>query len=675
MTLNTGLLLLSAVLIALLVSYFQYFFKAKSNSKLNYFLAFLRFLGILLILVLLINPTVNTSSYELEKTPLALVVDNSKSMLEHSSLKNINEYLEIAKQNSGLNKKFDLNVFNFGSELVSNDSLTLKEKATRLDKVAKGIQSLYGAKPMPVAIITDGNATSGENYTYSFNENFAVYPIVVGDTTLVYDLNVDKVNANKFTFLKNKFPIEVFINATAAKTNDAVISLLKNNIVIAQKKISFSKSNSGVSSTFLVDANQLGVHKYTLSVKGNLPEKNIKNNSRDVVVEVIDQRTKIGIISTMNHPDISALKRSIESNEQRQVSVLNPNETDKINQMDLFVLYQPNTQFLPVFNKAKQQKIPTFIITGTKTDFVFLNENQDIFSFSVTSAKENFVPNFNSNFTSFIQDDIGFYNLPPLEHPFGKIKANQTTETLLTARINNIVTTDPLLAFAEVKNHKHAFLFGENLWKWRLELFKKTNSFETFDLFIGKVIQYTSATAKKKNLLVEYETRYNASSEIELRAQYFNANYEFDANAKIKFILENKETKKSISAYFVPNTTYFSLQLDDLIAGNYTFKAIEEESKAMFKGAFEVDNFDAELQFTTPNYSQLNQLANQNNGAVFLENEIDVLLKQLTESENFKPIQKEIITQKPLIDWLNLLILALILFATEWFIRKYNGLL
>ena len=115
MTLNTGLLLISAVLIALLVSYFQYFFKAKSNSKLNYLLAFLRFFGILLILVLLINPTINMSSYEVEKTPLALVVDNSKSMLEHSSLKNINEYLEIAKQNSDLNKKFDLNVFNFGS--------------------------------------------------------------------------------------------------------------------------------------------------------------------------------------------------------------------------------------------------------------------------------------------------------------------------------------------------------------------------------------------------------------------------------------------------------------------------------------------------------------------------------------------------------------------------------
>ena len=49
------------------------------------------------------------------------------------------------------------------------------------------------------------------------------------------------------------------------------------------------------------------------------------------MVEVIDQRTKIGIISTMNHPDVSALKRSIESNEQRQVSVLNPNDIKSIN--------------------------------------------------------------------------------------------------------------------------------------------------------------------------------------------------------------------------------------------------------------------------------------------------------------------------------------------------------
>ena len=40
-----------------------------------------------------------------------------------------------------------------------------------------------------------------------------------------------------------------------------------------------------------------------------------------------------------------------------------------------------------------------------------------------------------------------------------------------------------------------------------------------------------------------------------------------------------------------------------------------------------------------------------------------------------KIAKKEIIKKTPLIDWIWLLVLAIIALATEWFTRKYNGLL
>ena len=40
-----------------------------------------------------------------------------------------------------------------------------------------------------------------------------------------------------------------------------------------------------------------------------------------------------------------------------------------------------------------------------------------------------------------------------------------------------------------------------------------------------------------------------------------------------------------------------------------------------------------------------------------------------------KAIQKEIVTKSPLIDWVWLLILIAISLASEWFVRKYNGML
>jgi hypothetical protein len=45
------------------------------------------------------------------------------------------------------------------------------------------------------------------------------------------------------------------------------------------------------------------------------------------------------------------------------------------------------------------------------------------------------------------------------------------------------------------------------------------------------------------------------------------------------------------------------------------------------------------------------------------------------ENNDYKSVQKEIVTKTPIIDWIWLLILIALALATEWFVRKYNGLL
>ncbi len=80
MTTTTILLLLLSLLIAGGLSFYQYLYKAKNKSKVNLFLAFLRFASIFLILLLLINPIITKNTLEIVKTPLAIVVDNSSSV-------------------------------------------------------------------------------------------------------------------------------------------------------------------------------------------------------------------------------------------------------------------------------------------------------------------------------------------------------------------------------------------------------------------------------------------------------------------------------------------------------------------------------------------------------------------------------------------------------------------
>jgi hypothetical protein len=50
-------------------------------------------------------------------------------------------------------------------------------------------------------------------------------------------------------------------------------------------------------------------------------------------------------------------------------------------------------------------------------------------------------------------------------------------------------------------------------------------------------------------------------------------------------------------------------------------------------------------------------------------------VKSLLNDPTYQAIQKDVVKKTPLIDWKILLIIITGLFAVEWFIRKYNGLL
>jgi hypothetical protein len=86
-------------------------------------------------------------------------------------------------------------------------------------------------------------------------------------------------------------------------------------------------------------------------------------------------------------------------------------------------------------------------------------------------------------------------------------------------------------------------------------------------------------------------------------------------------------------------------------------------------------DFDIEKQFVNPDVAQLNQLAKQTKGRCYCPNQVKQLLRVLLENEDYKAIQKEIITKTPLIDWQWLLVLIATTLAVEWFLRKYNGML
>lgn len=678
MTTSTIVLLLLSVLVAAGLSYLQYFYKNKSQSKLIKWLAFLRFLAIFGILLLLINPIIARKTYETVKTPLALVVDNSKSITELKANATSKEVFEKLASNTDLKDKYDVQLYRFDSDFQSieeSSELNFKGKQSHFDQVAKSLKSINKNLTFPTVLISDGNQTSGEDYVFSFDANNKVYPLVVGDTTTYLDLKINQINVNKYAFHKNKFPVEVFLQYAGTKSVNTNFSISQGNNVLTQQTLSFSPSKKAQVVNVLLPADKVGMQLYTAKISSTESEKNTYNNTKKFAVEIIDQRSEIALISSINHPDLGAIKRGIETNASRKVTILKPNGISDLGKYNVLILYQPTAEFKSVFEANKNLRINTWIITGNNTDYNLLNQQQNQMVFRVSSQKEDYLASFNSNFNLFATDNIGFENFPPLENAYGNIKPNDNVSVLLTSRIRTVDTEAPLLAFADAQGSRSAFLIGENVWKWRAQSYLDNKSFDKFDVFIDKIIQFLASNDSKKSLIVNHERFYNSGDALEITAQYFNKNYELDEKARLTITVTNSQTKQVKRYDLLRASNAFKVNLDGLAAGNYTFTVKELNSNSSYSAGFEILDFDIEKQFVNPDLVRLRQLSSQTKGAVFVPNQIDNLIKVLLENNDYKSVQKEVVTKTPIIDWVWLLVLIALALATEWFVRKYNGLL
>ncbi len=675
MTFSVIVLIILSIIIAAALSFYQYYYKAISRNNTILVLAFLRFITIFGILLLLINPKITQNTYEIQKTPLPIVVDNSASVKDLKANDAALEIYKMFSSNSGLKEKYDIQSYKFDNEFELSENFDFTGTQTDIEKVAKNLKSINKNRRYPTVLISDGNQTTGNDFVYSFDTENKIYPLILGDTATFLDLKINQLNVNKYAFHKNKFPVEVFLQYSGTKSITADFSISKGNNTLTKQQITFSPSKKSAVINVLLPADNVGLQVFRASITSGETEKNTYNNVKNFAVEIIDQKSEIAIVSAINHPDVGSLKRSIETNAQRKVAIVKPNEIKPLNDYNVLILYQPSASFRSIFEDNKTAGINTFIITGPNTDFAFLNQQQTDFTFKMSSQREDYLSEFNPQFNLFALDNIGFENFPPLQNAFGSIIVNSNANVLLSSKIRNISTEAPLLAFFESKGKRSAYLMGENIWKWRLQSHVDTESFAKFDVFTDKIIQFLASNNSRKSLVVTHESFYNSGDAIEISAQYFNKNYEFDDKARLTISVTNKETRQTKNYDLLKANNFYKANLDGLASGKYTFTVQELTSKNKYSSYFEILDFDIEKQFVNPDSDKLKQLAARTNGQSFMPNQAESLMKILLEDENYKAVQKEIVKKIPLIDNILLLVLVIISLALEWFMRKYNGML
>ena len=655
------------------LGYYQYYYRVKKPTKVSFLLVIIRSLVFFLLMLVLLNPSITKESIINQKAKLSVLVDNSSSITFFKKDSLVHAILQNFKTHKKLNKRFDINYYSFGNLFQQSDSFSFDENQTDISMPLERISKIQKNASNAIVLLSDGNQTIGNDYQYTSLKD-PVFPIVIGDTTKYQDVKIAQINVNRYSFINNQFPVESILQYEGTQTIKLRYSLENNGKIIFSKRINFSeKNNSHILKTF-IKATKEGTNFFTSKVEYLENEKNIVNNSKNFSVEVIDKQSEVLLISSFYHPDLGALKKAIESDKQRKVTIkIVDNKNIQLNKYQLVVLYQPNNKFNIIIDQLNSNKSSFMLITGSKTDWLFLNNKSLGINKKNINQLENYTARFYNGFLNFSQKNIGFENFPPMIDYYGETTVSIPHQTLLYQSINGFSSQNPLLATANHNNQKKVFLFGEGIWKWRSSSFLKNNSFQYFDEFIGNLVQYASNKKIRNRLDLDISSFYNANSSIQIGAFYVDENYQFDDRATILFTIKNKNSKKKQTFPFSLSGSSYQLELTSLEAGEYEYTIEVDGQNISKKGTFKVNEFLVEEQFTNANSYKLELLAQKTAGKLYFEDKYRLVIDDLTNDTRFSTIQKSKKTIDKLVNWQWLMLLIIGLLSLEWFIRKYIG--
>ena len=677
MTIQTIIFITLALLIALGFSFFQYLFRRKDLSSKDYIFFGLRSLAVFLVLLLLINPKITSTEYELEKPELVILSDNSQSVSYLEQQENLSNISSMLAENEEIKENFEVSRMNFGENLNISDSLDFSATQTDIYSALSETEDIYSGRQSAIVLITDGNQSLGWDYHYYKNkENTSVFPVIIGDTTTYKDLSIERINANRYAFLNNRFPVEAFINYSGDENIQATVNIRAGETVLFTQNVEFSKEIKSQIIRTDLPANSLGVKTYSFEVEPLENEKNSINNKQNFAVEVIDERTSVLILTDISHPDLGALQKSIESNKQRSVDIKYLDDKNlQLSEYQLIIIYQLNRKFNKFISGIFENDHNYLMITGSKTDWNYLNDLGLGYTRNSVNQPQDFFPVYNNTFSSFQFEDIGFDDFPPLQDKFGTLDYDENKfNIMLFQEIEGVETTDPLMAVTQ-DSPKSGFLFGENIWRWRAKSYLDNNSFQEFDDFFGKLIQNLAKNSSKQRLTIDAENFYYANQNVIISAQYFDENYQFDSSADLKITVENKENQDSFTSDLVLKNNFYQLDAGDLPPGKYSFNIFAAEKNLFKSGNFEVIAYNTEQQFVSANLSGMKSFALNNQSILTYPDQLENLINTLLSKDKFKPVQKSRQKSLPLIDWYYLLFILIIVLATEWFYRKYLGLI
>ncbi len=705
MAYSAAYLVIAILLIALYSIYVYRFTIPQIDPLKKTLLVTLRVLALLVLCLILFEPILNLSK-KLTLEPGNLVfIDNSRSIQIDDGTERASMVKKVMNDFSNRTSESNLTFYEFGNSVtdVSVDSLAeinFSDGSTNLQEIFNFVKQ-SDRNIASVTIITDGVITSGSNPYYdAINLGIPVFTIGIGDTTQRKDVELKKVLHNDFLYAETPTIIIATISNKGFAGESVTATLYEDNKFISQKTVILS--SAGIQNvSFNYKAQTSGEKKLSIVISNLKDEFTTANNKQVFYVNVLSNKIKVMLLASSPNADLTFIKNSLKRDESIEVNSIVQLSRDKFqNKLNYQALDSADVLFLigfpsdatpeellnRVILKIKEDKVPYFLTLsagisinkllrfGNELPFTFNQNfagNREVQPYILAEQITNPILHHSDN--NFIDS---WNNLPPVLQPSVIFNPRIESKTLAQIKVNNSVVNSPLIISNNFSGKRSISVLAKDIWKWKLQVAPK--GLDLFDSFIVNSLRWLKASEEQKLVKVKSTKKnFSQGERIEFSGEIFDESLNPISDAGIKISVSSAKNKYETDMENVgPGLYEGSIVINE--TGDFSFSAeATTNSRILGKdnGSFNIGEIDIEMINPVMNYQFLSLLAKNTGGEFFFPDDYSTLLNKLKELKINSSKEKVVTSEITLWSDTWMLVIAVLLFSLEWFIRKRNGML
>jgi hypothetical protein len=702
----SGILFVIGIIIAFLYAYYVYRYTLPpvSTSK-RILLISLRGFALAILLFIFFEPILTLTKKKILEPINLVFIDNSKSIQIEDGTYRQSTIRSVTDQLINNTSVSNTELFLFGNriETLDTDSLNQLDFTHSSTNFVDILNNVDPSKQniASITIVSDGVITDGSNPIYAAQQKaIPVFTIGIGDSSQKKDIEIRSVLYNDLIYVETPTTIMSTITNRGFGGQNVMVSLYENDDLLDQRN--FILDENGTNNIYFdYTPKSSGEKKISITVSGLKDEFTFANNKKIVYAKVLSNKIRVLIVSGSPSSDLTFIKNSLITDNNISVSSLTQIgfnqfiENSYIKSIDsadiLFLIGFPTKETSPdalnlIVKKISEKNTPFFFTLSSDIDLTRLANLKEYLPFTISQIDNIYQPvqpeiqigeNNHPLLNSRSNDPaITWNNLPPILQPIGNMSPKPESKIVSRTKAGNVTRQTPLILTRSINKKRSIAVLAKDLWRWKLQT--ATRKSDLFDSFILNSVRWLNVADQFDKIKIAPTKKiFAAGEDVEFSARVYDDAMNPVTNSDVKVMVSKDQENFQINLSSVGVGLYEGkLQLRK--PGDYRFSGEASLNGTLLgqdQGIFNIGEIDIEMLNPRPDYKLLNLLAIETGGEYFDPDEVDLLIKELKEISSNAIKEKFITSEISLWSSEFLLIMAILVFAIEWFVRKRAGML